>query len=218
MTEQKKLKRRVRERMARTGERYTAARKHVVGEPFVADPGIADETVVKRTGKGWAEWVATLDDCGARRRSHAEIARHVHDEHGVAGWWAQAVTVGYERARGLRAPGQRRDGAFEVNASRTVAAPVERLIAAFVDAELRDRWFPEAKLRVRPTTAPLSARFDWEDGRTRVNAVFDEKGPTKSAVAVQHVRLADESEAERMRALWREKLAQLKRVLEVNDA
>ena len=61
MTEQKNLKRRVRARMEKTGERYTAARRHVVGdepEPFVTDPVMADETLVEKTGKTWSEWVA----------------------------------------------------------------------------------------------------------------------------------------------------------------
>ena len=43
---------------------------------------------------------------------------------------AQAIAVSYERARGMRAVGERADG-FAVSASRTVAAPVERLFDAF---------------------------------------------------------------------------------------
>lgn len=216
MTEQKNLKRRVRARMEKTGERYTAARRHVVSgepEPFVADPGTADETLVRNTGKDWTEWVAILDAWGARERSHTEIARLLVEEHGVAGWWAQTVTVGYERARGLRAPGQRRGGGFEVTVSKTVAAPLERLVAAFAEEDDRERWFPSAPLHPRPTRSQRSVRFDWEDGRTRVVVYFTEKGPEKTSVAVQHGRLADGEEAEAMRAVWRERLAELARVL-----
>ena len=218
MTEQKNLKRRVRARMEKTGERYTAARRHVLGEepePFVADPGMADETLVDKTGKDWKEWIALLDAWGARERPHGEIAAYVAEEHGIPGWWAQTVTVGYERARGLRAPGQRRGGGFEVTVSKTVAAPLERVGAAFVAEDERERWFPGAPLRPRPTQSQRSARFDWEDGRTRVVVYFTEKGPEKTSVAVQHERLADPDEAEAMRGLWRERLDELKRVLEM---
>ena len=217
MTEQKNLKRRVRERMEKTGERYTSARRHVVAdepEPFVADPGMADETLVEKTGKSWTEWVALLDAWGARERPHGQIAAYVVEEHGIPGWWAQTVTVGYERARGLRAPGQRRGGGYEVTVSKTVAAPVERLAAAFVDETERERWFPGAPLTPRPTRSAQSARFDWEDGRTRVVVWFTDKGPMKSSVAVQHERLTDADEAEALRAFWRERLAELKRVLD----
>ncbi len=216
MTEQKNLKRRVRARMEKTGERYTAARRQVVAErpePFVADPGMSDATLVEKTGKGWVEWVAILDAWGARERPHREIAAHLMEQHGVPGWWAQTVTVGYERARGLRATGQRRGGDFEVTVSKTVAVPLDRLVSAFVDEDERERWFPGAPLRLRPTSSARSARFDWEDGRTRVVLYFTEKGPEKTSVAVGHQRLADAEEVEAMRALWRERLAELARVL-----
>lgn len=216
MTERKNLKRRVRARMEKTGERYTAARKHVVDEPdpFVADPGHSDETVRERTGKGWREWVALLDAWGARDRSHGEIARYVNEEHGVSGWWSQAVTVGYERARGLRAPGQRRGGGFDLNVSVTVGVPLERLVEAIVDPDERERWFPDAPLTLRRPPSTRSARFDWEDGRTRVALWFEAKEPEKSSVGVQHERLADESEVAELRTIWKERLAELKRSLE----
>ena len=54
----------------------------------------------KGTGKGWDDWFRVLDGWDATSRSHTEIARYVNGEHGVDGWWAQSVTVGYERARG----------------------------------------------------------------------------------------------------------------------
>ena len=49
-----------------------------------------------------------LDGWEAASRSHTEIARWLREEHGVDGWYSQSITVGYERARGLRAPGERR--------------------------------------------------------------------------------------------------------------
>jgi hypothetical protein len=55
-------------------------------------------------GKGWSEWFRILDAWGSTKRSHWEIARYLRSRDGVGGWWAQTVTVGYERARGMRAP------------------------------------------------------------------------------------------------------------------
>ena len=174
---------------------------------------MSDETLVEKTGRSWAEWVGLLDEWAARERPHREIAAYLTDERKLPGWWAQTVTVGYERARGLRAPGQRRGGGFEMTVSKTVAAPLERLVAAFVEDDRREGWFPGAPLRLR-TRAKRTARFDWEDGRTRVALWFTDKGAEKSSVAVQHERLADPAEAEALRSLWRERLAELKRVLE----
>src|SRR5215217_4805821 len=150
MTKQRTFKRRVRERMAKTGESYTAARRMLIAQ---GEPPVAEERVVEVTGRGWQAWFGVLDGWGAASHSHTEIARWLREEHGVDGWYSQSITVGYERARGLRAPGQRPDG-FAAGASRTIAVPVERLFEAFADDGLRERWLPGAELRVRTTTAP----------------------------------------------------------------
>jgi hypothetical protein len=220
MTRQKTFKRRVRERMAKTGESYTAARRMLIarGErpdttsaPF--EPPVADERVVEATGRGWQAWFEVLDEWGAASHNHTEIARWLREEHDVEGWYAQSITVGYERARGLRAPGQRPDG-FAVSASRTIAVPVERLFEAFADEELRERWLPGADLRLRTATSPRTARYDWEDGSTRVNVGFESAGEDKSRVALSHERLPDADAADAMKTWWREHLTALKSQLE----
>lgn len=174
---------------------------------------ISDDTVAERTGKTRDDWFALLDAWGAAERTHGEIARHLNEEHGVAGWWSQHVTVAYERARGMRDHGERPDG-FSASASKTVGVPVERLFAAFEDEAERAAWAPDAPLRVRTATAPRSARFDWGDGPTRVIAWFETKGDGRSTVALEHERLPDADEAERMKGFWRERLGHLKTRLE----
>ena len=223
MTKQRTFKRRVRERMAKTGESYTAARRMLIaqgGHPDTPvpefEPPVAEDTLAAATGRGWQAWFEALDGWGAASRSHTEIARWLRDEQGVDGWYSQSITVGYERARGLRAPGERPDG-FAVGASRTIAVPVERLFAAFTDDALRERWLPGADLRVRTATAPRTARYDWEDGFTRVIVGFEDLGEAKSRVALSHERLPDADAADEMKAWWRERLADLKSQLEEGE-
>jgi len=83
--------------------------------------------------------VRALDAEDAATLSHGDIARLVSDTFGVAELWTQMVTVGYERLRGLRAVGQRRDGGWEAKRSRTFGVPVDRLFRAFADAEELER-------------------------------------------------------------------------------
>jgi hypothetical protein len=218
MTRQRSFKRLVRSRMEKTGERYAAARAALLAaeEPNVAEAPtmtVSDEVIRRRTGRGWEEWFDLLDDSGAVAKPHAEIARWLASEHGIDGWSSQSVTVSYERARGRRAVGEHADG-FAITAQKTVAVPVERLYDAFVDEGLRERWLPGADLRERTATKPKSVRFDWGDGRTRVVVGFEPKGERKSVVALEHARLPDAEEAERMKAYWRERVATLKEVLE----
>jgi hypothetical protein len=223
MTRQKSFKRLVRSRMAKTGESYTAARAVLLAgdEPAAKDgPWLAtsDATIRERTGRGWEEWFDLLDEWGSAERSHREIARRVAAELGIdpLAWNAQAITMSYERTRGMRVVGQRSDG-FAVTAQKTVAVPVERLFDSFADDSLRGRWLPEHELHERTATRPRSARFDWADGESRVNVMFLEKGAS-STVAVEHARLTDAEEADRMRAFWRERLSTLKSHLEALDA
>ena len=131
----------------------------------------------------------------------------------MAGWYSQSITVGYERARGLRAPGEYADG-FAASASKTIAVPVQRLFEAFGDEALRERWLPAGSLRPRTARAAKSARFDWEDGSTRVIVGFEDMGEAKSRVGLSHERLPDADAADEMKAWWRERLAALKSQLE----
>ena len=113
--------------------------------------GRSEMGVRRATGRGYAEWFEALDAWGAPGRPYREMADWLTGTHGMSDWWAQKLIVEYEEARGLRPPGIRRDGTFEVGATETVAVPVSRLFAAFVDADLRERWLPGARLRQRVT-------------------------------------------------------------------
>lgn len=151
---------------------------------------------------------------GAAGREYREIADWLTGHHRISAWWAQKLIVEYEEARGLRPAGIRRDGTFEVGATKTVAVPVGRLYEAFVDARLRERWLPGARMRQGTTHPEHSVRFEWEDAATRVVAGFTSIGDAKSQVAVQHQRLPNAQSANTMKAHWRERLAALKTLLE----
>jgi hypothetical protein len=218
MTRHKSFKRLVRARMEKTGESYTAARASLLAaaEPKASEGPtltMSDEAIRRRTQLGWEEWFNLLDDWGATERPHPEIARWLQDERGIDGWDAQSVTVSYERARGLRAVGEKADG-FSITASKTVAVPIDRLYDAFVDEALRESWLPDDELRERTVTKPKSARFDWGDGTTRVIVGFEDRGESKSVVALEHARLPNAEDAERRKAYWRERLSVLKSQLE----
>jgi uncharacterized protein YndB with AHSA1/START domain len=220
MTEHKSFKRLVRARMAKTGESYTAARAMLLGaEEPEEHTGVrlatTDEKIRQRTGHGWEEWFDMLDQWGAAERAHREIARWVAEQQSIAplAWNAQAVAGSYELARGLRAVGEKADG-YAITVSKTVAVAVEQLYDAVVDRSLRERWLPGGELSDRTATKPRSARFDWGDGKTRVNITFLAKDETKSTVALEHRRLADADEADRMKGYWRQRLVALKEMLE----
>jgi hypothetical protein len=223
MTERRSFKRRVRERMSKTGESYTAARTQVsrkrerneaARERLArAELPVAEARLREATGKGWDQWFAILDRWGAKRRTHTEIARHLMDDRNVPGWYAQSITVGYERARGLRLKHQQRTG-FSVSASRTIGVPARTLFDAFVEDARRREWLPDAPLSLETSQRGRSARFEWDRGHSRVTAWFERAGPSKAKVSIEHARLPDADDAETMKAMWRERLTALKDLLE----
>jgi uncharacterized protein YndB with AHSA1/START domain len=201
--------------MEKTGESYTSARAALLTaeEPKASKQRVlatSDEEIRRRTGRGWEEWFDLLDQWGAPERSHREIARWLAEEQGIEplAWNAQAIANSYELARGLRVVGEHADG-FTITASKTIGVPVERLYDAFVDESLRSRWLSDDRLSERTATKPKSARFDWAEGESRVHVTFSAKGEHRTTAALQHVRLGDAEEAERMKAFWRSELATL---------
>jgi hypothetical protein len=214
MTEDKARKRSIRTRMAKTGESYTAARRHAVKSKEAPNPrqsvdlGKSEESIKRGSGKSWDEWFAILDFWGAKERTHTEIARYVNEEHRVPGWWAQTVTVGYERGRGMRGVNERTNG-FYVGVSKTLPVGVNRLFEEFTETRKRNRWLEPGTLRTRTTQPGKSARFDFRDEGSRVHVYFVSKARSKASVHVQHERLPDEGAVEKMRAFWKGRLAEL---------
>ena len=207
MPTQKDLKRRVRKRMRKTGESPTrAAAPPRVDLGEIA--GMSDATVTSKTGRTWADWVVELDRAGAAAKPHREIAELLND-HAVPDWWAQMVTVGYERIRGLRQKGQRRDGGFEVGKSKIYLVPLAELWVAFGRFKL---WLDGAQLHVSKAAKHKTMRMRWSDG-TPVEAYFTPKGAAKCQLAIQHRKLASQAEATRMRAFWTERLAKIGELL-----
>ena len=229
MPTNKDFKRLVRTRMRKTGEAYTAARAHLLrprpqrsapiaaprppaGPSYAQLAGIKDATIEAKTGCSWERWVRALDQTGAQDWSHRAIAEHVRRRYKTPMWWTQAVTVGYERIKGLRAVGQRRSGDFEAGKSKVFATPVAKVYRAFRDARTRRRWLGDVQLTIRTAIPNKSMRVTWPDG-TSVEWYFVPKGAAKCQVAVQHVKLADREAVDRMKAYWAERLGALQQLL-----
>jgi hypothetical protein len=192
--------------------RARTARPSRPAADYAALAGISDASLEKNTGCTWDRWVPLLDYYDAKGFSHRDIARMVREKFKVGMWWSQAVAVGYERIKGLRAKGQRRDGTFEVSRSRTYSVPVKRLFDAWAKPRVRVRWLERTDVKVRSATAPKSMRLGWADG-TIVALWFTAKGRGKSAVALAHARLGDRESAERQKQYWAGRLDRLGELL-----
>ncbi len=176
-------------------------------------PSMSDAAVLRRTGKDWAQWFALLDKAGASAMPHPDIARLLHEQHKLPGWWAQMVTVEYERARGLRAKHQTTQG-YVAGVSRTLEAAVGRVFRAWADTRQRRSWLGATKFAITTATRNKSLRIAWADG-TRTEVYFAAKGPARCQVALQHSKLPGARSVARMKKFWSAALDKLERTLAV---
>lgn len=235
MTRERALKRVIRDRAARTGERYTTARRHVLASraPTSSAPTaprapsdhssspVSDEKILEKTGHRLDYWFAQLDRFGAMDKGHTAIARHLYQDHAVPGWHAQGITVAYERARGLRAVNQRLDGAYEVSVSKVMAANIGTVINALTSPAMRRGWAegvsPDLIAALASAIRDKSSKgfvvradgfgkFRYKWNDTTVQFYLEPKPGGKTSVIVQHAKLPGASSVEQHRAQWKKAL------------
>ncbi len=200
MTKQESFKRQIRERMAKTGERYAAARRVLIEQTpdhrrlWVSDPETSEDAVQAATGRSWDDWCDLIDKWPGSSNGHAGIASYLQAEHGVDAWWAQGITVGFERITGLRLPHQMPDGTFSAGKSQTLRVDASLLRVMLLDKEGRRDLFPgrATELRSKATSKAISlslgpgvAQFRIEpkaDGKTKISIIHS-RLPTLDDVA-----------------------------------
>jgi hypothetical protein len=257
MTLQKKLKKAIRTRSLKTGESYTAARRQVllarekpaeaatpipipeavvpkaIPEPPAppAKPrsrgGVNDEAARKKTGHGLDHWFAVLEAFGMAAKGHTAAAAYLYNEHAVPGWYAQGITLAYERAHGLREANQSCTGDFQVSVSKSVAADVAVVADALRNPERRADWLRDADPALvqaveaafagpKPREVKSKGSYAWLrfpfDGRT-VEIRISTKPKGGASVTADNQGLDGTEQVEERRAQWRVALAGLHRHL-----
>ena len=166
----------------------------------------------KNTGRDWAGWLTFLDEIGAAKLTHKEIAERIAATGEASGWWAQQITVAFEQHIGRRAPGQRSDGAFEVAVSKTLAGNMDDALAAWQKMTRGRKDFGGVAMAANPETGATEKWRYWRcslaDG-TKLNVTVTDKAPGKSGLTVAHEKLASAEDKERWRAFWETELSAL---------
>lgn len=174
---------------------------------WVSQPEMTDEAIVEATGKGWDEWCEIIDAWPGHEDGHAAIARYVQAEHGVSGWWAQSVTVGYERIRGLRLPHQQPDGTFTANTSRTLSTDGAALREGLLDPAGRDGLFPGMRTELRSRPESKNVRIALDEGTAEI--AIEPRSDGRVRVVVSHAKLSAPGDVDRWKAYWSEWLGRV---------
>lgn len=170
--------------------------------------GVSDAAVLRATGKPWSHWLSVLDRFDVFTHGHKLAALHLHEKHNVPNWWSQMIVVGYEHARGLRAPNQKTDG-FSVSASRVIDAPPAHVFSLFTDAARRARWLPEPVV-VHRATPHKSLRMTWTDQKKSISVNIYPRPDDRCSVQIQHDKLPGAAAAKRLKMLWADRIEALR--------
>ena len=153
---------------------------------------LSDATMAAATGTHPRDWFEVLDAHEATSWTHTEIAHWLVGHDGVDGWWAQSITVRYEQARGMRAPGQMADGTFTVGASKSIPGDqqraLDRAIAVF-----------SAHLGAEPASVNRTAKYPtarWKlpGGESLLLTASPTKN-TRTSISAAHSRISDADRA-----------------------
>lgn len=169
-------------------------------QSWVDEPETSDGAVFEATGKGWNEWRSHIEAWPGHVDGHAAIAAYLDETTTIGGWWAQTVTVGFERMTGARQPYERPDGTFTAGVSRTLKVDAATLRARLLDEGERNKLFPAmaTALRSKPSTKAL--RIDVGSGVAQFS--IDTRPDGHSRVAIQHSKLPAPVEVERWKRFW----------------
>jgi hypothetical protein len=191
---------------------------------------ISDAAVEKATGHDWAHWMGVLENWGAKKRPHKQIAAYLQEEHGLSPWWAQTVTVEYEKDRGLRKTGQVAGGGYQVGVTKTLDLTPEEAWKRFMGSKGLVDWLGQgapkklqegqeftledgAQVQVRVVKPGSHVRLFWQPPDWKKRSVLQvrlvERAGERTAVTFHHEDLPQQKSREEMRAHWKARLEAL---------
>lgn len=207
MTRQESFKRRVRARMAETGERYTTARSQLLEDPtdeqtWVSDPEHSNDVILDATGKSWNDWQSLIDRGPGPNAAHGEIVDFVREQHDIGGWWAQSVAVGYERITGIRLPHQMADGTFTAGKAKTVDVDGDALKAMLYDDQARSDLFGGLPTEMRSKPGVKVPRIGIGPGVAQI--AIEPKADGRATITIAHEKLPSPDDVELWKGYWAE--------------
>jgi hypothetical protein len=211
VTRDEAFEERVREQLRRVAEDHL----DMSGDPRVPDappasvtePQQSDLVIREHTGRGWEQWREAIEDWPGHEQGHAAVASWLQEEHGVPGWWAQAVTVGWERITGRRQSNQMSDGTFTANRSSTIVTDHVALGAMLRDRDGLADLFPRLDPVLRSRATSKNVRVGLTSGVAEIALVPKDGG--RVTVTVAHVKLGTAEEVTRWKAYWQDWLRAL---------
>ena len=182
---------------------------------------ISDEAVKKATGRDWAAWLKVLDSAGAKTMNHKKIVAAVK-KHWLAGhssksegWYAQMVTVEYERRRGKRKLGQTADAGYQIGVTKTLPISKKQAWDLLMSPAGKKLWAGRGvKTEKRTGRDGEFMRMTWESSQLKEPSVLqlrvgDRETSKGTCISFHQEKLSSGAEREKMKQHWKNALATL---------
>lgn len=193
---------------------------------------IHNETYKQKTGKSLTEWIEELDSHQAVDWAHKQVVAHLVDQHKLDDWWAQTITVEYEKHHGKRILGETQGAGFEVGAQRTFPVDATELWELLVSPAGTALWLGdsiEIPLEKGQTFSANSSHYELRSLKDGEKLRVRKTSPNESASTIQlyvtpkkskatllihHEKLQGASARAAMKTHWQEVLDKIQSYIE----
>ena len=205
---------------------------------YKSDFPVTEAACKKGTGRTLKEWFAALDGRPDLNRKRREAVSWIYDSLGAKStevWWPTTIWVEYERAHKVVHKKDGRAEGYNICSTKTIAAQVADVYAAWTDAGALAQWFG-TKVQVDVTDGGKWADGDGNSGEylrvrlnkdlrftfhhadaeapTLVDVMVADKGKGKTGLTLTHQRIQNRREADGLRHAWSQAFDRLKQHLE----
>ena len=176
---------------------------------------ISDEAVKKATGRDWAGWLRVLDKAGAKKMDHKEIVKKLRGYKGVSHWYAQMITVEYERRRHKRKLGQTAGAGYQIGVTKTLPISKKQAWDLVMSPAGKKLWAGRGvKTEKRTGREGEFMRMTWESAVLKEPSVLqlrvgDRETSRGTCISFHQEKLSSGAERERMRRHWKDVLTKL---------
>ncbi|MDX2034330.1 MAG: SRPBCC domain-containing protein, partial [Blastocatellia bacterium] len=123
-----------------------------------SDQPVTNEAAKAATGRTLDQWYAELDKMDGLKQGRRAVGQLLLAQN-VDPWWCTTISVEYERHHDARKKDGRYEGYF-ICSTKTIAAPVAEVFAAWTNAASLSKWFGDAtKAEVKD-----GGRYENKDG------------------------------------------------------
>lgn len=88
---------------------------------------VSAKSVLKNTGRDWAQWIKALSQNGAENLTHKEIVKILKVKYKQTLWWQQQIATGFEIHIGKKIFGQNHKGKYSTTTAKTIKVSNKKL-------------------------------------------------------------------------------------------